>query len=333
MQPSRSASPARLWKPLSGGKVQCRLCSHYCVIEPGSRGECGVRFNDKGELATFVGDQVAALNLDPVEKKPLYHFYPGTLTFSLGTQGCNLSCSFCQNYSLSQPPRRGEDVAGQTVTPEGLVAGALANDARSLSYTYSEPTVFFELAEATAQLAHDRGLLNILVSNGFQSPEATAALDGLIDAANIDLKAFTEEFYQEQCGARLAPVLKTLKQIKAQGWWLEVTSLLIPGLNDSDAEPSYKLLDREPTPVSTLERAYAIGKEAGLNYVYVGNVPGHDGNNTSCPGCNEVAIERRGFRITGTTLRDGVCRCGARIAGRGLETLDTMGLPLPGGTR
>lgn len=334
---------ARLWEALGGDAVQCRLCNHFCRIGDGERGRCGVRENQAGLLLTLVYDRVAAANLDPVEKKPLYHFHPGTQTFSFGTPGCNFSCSFCQNASLSQPPRAGGRIAGHPATPESLLAAALECSAASISYTYSEPTVFFELAQDTARLAHGKGLKNILVSNGFMSRFCLDELAGLVDAANIDLKAFTEEFYRERCGGKLAPVLENLKRIRALGWWLEVTTLLIPGLNDSEGElrdiagfiagdlgpdtpwhvsrfhPQYKLQDLPPTPLASLERAAAAGSAAGLRYVYVGNVPGDEHGHTFCPSCGQVVIRRLGFAVTGLEVKDGRCaRCGADIAGVGL---------------
>ena len=331
---------ARLWKPLSDHKVQCRLCAHFCVIDEGQRGRCGVRENHGGCLETQVYGRVAALNLDPVEKKPLFHYKPGTTTLSFATMGCNFACTFCQNHSLSQPPRAGRPAQGRDMSPAQLVQAAVEHGADSISYTYSEPTVFFEFMQDTARLAHERGLGNIMVSNGFQSPECLAELDGLIDAANIDLKAFSEDFYRDQCGAHLKPVMDNLKRIRDMGWWLEVTTLVIPGLNDAEKElagiasfiaadlgrdtpwhvsrfhPDYRLTDRGPTPVAVLETAFRLGREAGLDYVYTGNVPGHDGENTRCPSCGEIVVGRRGFSILETNLKDGACaRCGAAIAG------------------
>ncbi len=336
---------AMLWKTEEDRKnVRCRLCSHYCHIEPSQRGLCGVRENVDGSLFTHVADKVAALNMDPVEKKPLYHFHPGTLTLSFGTMGCNLGCDFCQNSSLSQPPRHGGQIQGRRATPEDLVRTALTNNAASISYTYSEPTVFFELMLPTAKLAREHGLANILVSNGYQSPECLQELGPYIDAANIDLKSFRDTFYQEHCGARLKPVLRNLKMIKDLGWWLEVTTLLIPESNDSYDElaelalfikeelspdtpwhisrfhPDYRLRDKPPTPLETLERAWNIGRDAGLEYVYVGNVPGYDHNNTDCPnGCGTI-IQRRGFFIKRATNK---CpKCGHKLAGVGMERLE-----------
>jgi len=334
--------PALLWKPIEDSSdVRCRLCSQYCRIAPGERGFCGVRENQAGRLMTHVADTVAAVNVDPVEKKPLYHFHPGTYTLSFGTMGCNLSCSFCQNYSLSQPPREGRPIQGRRMTPDELVGLALENGAASISYTYSEPTIFFELMLPTAKLAVEKGLKNIIVSNGYQSPECLEELRPFIHAANIDLKSFRDAFYREQCQARLKPVLETLKRIHEFGWWLEVTTLLIPELNDSYEElaemalfikdelgeqtpwhlsrfhPDFKMRNRPPTPVETLERAWQIGREAGLQYIYVGNVPGHDGNNTVCPsGCGPM-IRRRGFFVE--SMEPVCATCGTALPGVGLE--------------
>jgi len=331
---------AALWKPLGNGRVQCRLCAHVCRIDPGSRGTCGVRENRDGTLFTLVYDTVAAANLDPVEKKPLYHFLPGSQTFSFGTMGCNLSCSFCQNASLSQPPRQGLPIRGHPATPQGLVQAALQSGAASISYTYSEPTIFFELMRDTATLANQAGLKNIMVSNGFQTPRCLDALSGLIDAANIDLKAFSEEFYATVCGARLAPVKKNLAHIRRLGWWLEVTTLLIPGLNDDPGElrqmaafisselgpdtpwhlsrfhPDFKMLDRGPTPPQTLDAARDMGRAAGLRHVYVGNLGPAEHNDTLCPACGEVVASRTGFVSGPVRLHGGRCpACGGLVAG------------------
>lgn len=333
--------PALLWSTVDEGPdVRCGLCCHYCRIAPNKRGQCGVRENQGGALYTLVGEQVAALNLDPVEKKPLYHFHPGTLTLSFGTMGCNLACSFCQNFALSQPPREGQPVQGRSMTPDMLVQAALENKAHSISYTYSEPTIFYELLLPTAKLALEHGLKNIMVSNGFMSPECLESLGPLIQAANIDLKSFRESFYRSICRARLAPVLRNLERMRELGWWLEVTTLLIPEHNDSYDElaemalfihdklgpdtpwhlsrfhPDYHLRNVPPTPLETIERAWSIGREAGLRYVYVGNVPGHDGNNTYCPnGCGTL-INRRGFHVERASRS---CpECGGTLPGVGL---------------
>lgn len=335
--------PAALWKPLPDKRVSCRLCSHFCRIDVGRRGRCGVRENIGGELFTLVYDRVAAIHLDPVEKKPLYHFLPGTTTFSFGTMGCNLSCAFCQNYSLSQPPRQRGEITGERVAPRELVAAAVSSGAASVAFTYSEPTIFFELMRDTATAAHESGLKTVMVSNGFQSPQCLDALGGHIDAANIDLKAMNEAFYERICGARLKPVLKNLAHMRRLGWWLEVTTLLIPGLNDDPAElrelagflfrelgaatpwhisrfhPDFAMRDRPPTPPATLAMAYDIGREAGLSYVYVGNILDDARSCTYCPGCGEKVLERSGFGLQAARMVGGACaHCGAPIAGLGL---------------
>ncbi|QLA16028.1 AmmeMemoRadiSam system radical SAM enzyme [Desulfolutivibrio sulfoxidireducens] len=331
---------AALWKPLDQGRVQCRLCAHSCRIDEGGRGKCGVRENQGGTLFTLVYDKVAATNLDPVEKKPLYHFLPGTQTFSFGTVGCNMSCLFCQNASLSQSPKNNMPIEGRKATPDELVRAALASGARSISYTYSEPTIFFELMRDTAVLAKKNGLKNIMVSNGFQSPQCLKELAPLIDAANIDLKAFTNDFYVRICGAKLEPVKKNLARIREMGWWLEVTTLLIPGLNDAEEElrgmaaflvkelgpdtpwhlsrfhPDFTMLDRPPTPPATLDMARRIGLEAGLRFVYVGNLGPREQNDTPCPSCGAVVVHRAGFTCGPVRLRNGVCPdCGATVPG------------------
>ncbi len=334
---------ARLWKPLKNDIVQCGLCNHFCVIKPGKRGKCGVRQNMGGTLHTLNYDKVAALGLDPVEKKPLYHFHPGTSTFSLATMGCNMGCLFCQNASLSQPPREGRAPDGQSISPSALVSQALEHGAHSISYTYSEPTIFFELMQDTARLAVDMGLKNIIVSNGFMSRECLDELGPVIHAANIDLKSFNEDFYKHQCSARLSPVLENLVHIVKLGWWLEVTTLLIPGLNDETEElksmarfianelgphvpwhlsrfhPDHLLRDRPATGVGSLETARSIGTEAGLHYVYIGNVPGSEYAKTLCPTCGAVIMDRMGFATAPPDTKNGTCiHCGNKVDGTGL---------------
>ncbi|WP_027361049.1 AmmeMemoRadiSam system radical SAM enzyme [Halodesulfovibrio aestuarii] len=335
---------ARLWRPLGKSEdsaptnVQCRLCSHFCNIAPDHTGICGVRKNINGKLFTLVFDKVAAANLDPVEKKPLYHFLPGTNTFSFGTVGCNLSCSFCQNYSLSTTPRLTGCITGQLTKPEHIIELALESGAESIAYTYSEPTIFFELMAETAALAIKHGLKNIMVSNGFQSPECLAELKDLIHACNIDLKAASESFYHTICGAHIRPVLQNLKTIRKMGWWLEVTTLVIPEENDNKEElttiarfineelgsdtpwhisrfyPTYKMQNHFPTPLETLEQAADIGKKAGLHYVYIGNVQGHNGRDTHCPECGHTVIPRKGY--TAAKGDYSTCpTCKAKIAG------------------
>ncbi len=331
---------ARLWEKIEDKKIQCKLCNHFCIIKEGSRGKCGVRENIDGELFTRVYEKVAAINIDPVEKKPLYHFLPGTKTFSLGTMGCNFGCIFCQNHSLSQPPRQGGNVQGERVSPEKLVEAAIMYNCRSISFTYSEPTIFFELMEDIATESVKKGLKNIVVSNGFMSGMCLERLKDIIHGANIDLKSFSDEFYKRLCGAKLKPVLKNLITMKKYGWWVEVTTLLIPGKNDSREEleniarfiytelgsdtpwhisrfhPDYRLLDTYPTPLSTLEMAYEIGINTGLQYVYIGNVPGSDRENTYCPHCGEPLIRRIGFSCEIISLFQGRCKkCKKEIPG------------------
>ncbi|KAF5037580.1 Radical SAM superfamily protein [anaerobic digester metagenome] len=297
-----------------------------------------MRRNDDGQLVSLSYDKIAALNLDPVEKKPLFHFLPGSTTLSLGTPGCNLDCAFCQNWSLSQPPRQGLPIEGRAVSPREIVRMAHSSGAASIAYTYSEPTIFFELMLETATLARRDGLSNIMVSNGFQSPECLDALDGLIQAANIDLKSFRDEFYRDVCGARLGPVLENLAHMKRLGWHLEVTTLVIPDENDSDAElrdiarflhtelgadvpwhvsrfhPCHRMMNHRPTPLDTLKRAWDIGRAEGLHHVFVGNVPGSGLENTVCPGCGKTVVERSGFTVQHNRLRLGACPdCGQEV--------------------
>ncbi|GAB1410442.1 AmmeMemoRadiSam system radical SAM enzyme [Desulfovibrionales bacterium] len=288
-------------------------------------------------MHTLVYESIAALQLDPVEKKPLFHFFPGTTTLSLGTPGCNFHCTFCQNAHLSQiQPGRG--IHGQAIAPDHLVAEAVRVQARSVSYTYSEPTVFFELVRDTAWSAQAAGLANILVSNGFQSPHCLEQLGPHIQAANIDLKSFSNAFYERMCGARLRPVLDNLVQMRSLGWHLELTTLVIPGLNDSDQEltdiasfiythlgadipwhisrfhPCYQLNTIPPTPVATLQHACALGKARGLHFVYGGNIPSAGLEDTICPGCGAVVIERHGFHVRTMRLHAGSCQtCGQQI--------------------
>ncbi|NDV18913.1 AmmeMemoRadiSam system radical SAM enzyme [Pseudodesulfovibrio sp. JC047] len=332
---------ARLWEPVENGAISCRLCNHSCTIEPGQRGQCGVRENRDGTLYSLNYDKVAAHHLDPIEKKPLYHFQPGTQTYSIATMGCNLRCTFCQNWSLSQTPHEKGNIEGQKVTPTQLVDEAIRLGATSISYTYSEPTIFFELIQDTATLAKERGLKNVLVSNGFMSTECLDTLRPLIDAINVDLKCFNEDFYKEISCAHLKPVLANLKKIKHDlKWWLEITTLLIPGRNDSQEDiqkltefiarelgtdtpwhisrfhPDYKMVDSGVTPAEALQETYAIGKAQGLKYVYVGNMPDLNRQNTFCPGCGTKLIDRSGFSIKILGIENGHCsECGEAIQG------------------
>ncbi len=323
------------------GKVKCHLCSHYCNISPGKRGICAVRENRDGALYSLVYGKVVAKHIDPIEKKPLFHFYPGSRSYSIATVGCNLKCLHCQNYEISQYPKKYPDIPGTDMTPEQVIQEAELTSCESISYTYTEPTIFMEFAYDCAKLAHKKGIKNVFVSNGFTSPEAARLIAPYLDANNIDLKG-DDNFYKTVAGARLQPVLDTIKLMKDMGVWVEVTTLIIPGYNDSEdfltwaAEfiksvdaaipwhvtqfyPTYELLDKPRTPVSTLRRARDIGLKAGLKYVYEGNVPGEGGENTYCPSCGELLIERFGFILTNLKMKGSKCSsCGAEIDGEGM---------------
>ncbi len=338
----RDMKEAMFYKGLEDGKVECYLCAQRCRINPGKRGKCGVRENRDGALWSLVYGKVIAHHVDPIEKKPLFHFYPGTRSFSIATAGCNFRCLFCQNADISQSPRESRSIIGRNASAKDVVEMARQSDCESISYTYTEPTVFMEYALDVARLAHEVDIKNVFVSNGFMTEEALEAASRFLDAANVDLKAFTDKFYSEQCGAHLKPVLETLERMKKYGIWLEVTTLLIPGLNDDPRElrdlagflvslgpetpwhvsrfhPTYLLMDRPPTPVETLRKAREIGLEAGLRYVYTGNVPGDDGENTYCHGCGNLLFERYGFSAKKKGLEKDVCaRCGEPLAGVGI---------------
>ncbi len=329
-----------LWEPLSGGAVRCNLCAFRCIVREGARGVCLVRKNTGGTLSTLVYGRTVSQEVDPVEKKPLFHFYPGSKAYSIATVGCNFRCRFCQNWEVSQAVRDEHFVMGVEASPEEIVQSAKALGCRSIAYTYTEPTIFFEYAYDTARLAHEAGLANIFVTNGYETAEALETIRPYLDAANVDLKSFSDDYYRRICTARLEPVLDTLRLMKRLGLWLEVTTLVIPGLNDSDDElgaltsflareigpetpwhvsryfPAYKLLDRPVTPVETLERAWRIGREAGLRYVYVGNVPAGDKEHTFCHRCGVRLIERYGLALVANRLAGGCCpRCGEPPAG------------------
>ena len=320
-------------------KVRCGLCSHRCIIAPGHRGICAVRENREGILYSLVYDKVISRNIDPIEKKPLFHFIPGSAAFSIATPGCNFRCKHCQNADISQLPRdRGGMVLGEDVSPAEIVEAARKNRCASISYTYTEPTVYFELAYDTARLADAAGLKNVFVTNGYITPEALNLIKPYLHAANIDLKGMTERFYSEVCGARLQPVLDSIRLYKELGIWIEITTLIIPGHNDSDEElnniarfirsvgndipwhvsrfhPTYKLINAPRTPVDTLKRARQIGVDAGLRYVYEGNVPG-EGEDTICWNCRQTVIERIGFSVEAYHLENGRCGfCGSKIDG------------------
>ncbi len=333
---------AALYEKLTHNRVRCNLCAHRCVIGDGKRGVCQVRENRGGVLHTLVYGRVAAQHLDPVEKKPLYHFHPGSLAYSIATPGCNFRCQWCQNWEISQMPRQQHLIAGRELTPEEIVADALRTSSRSVAYTYTEPTIFFEYAYDTARLARAAGLANIYVTNGYMTGEMLEAFHPYLDAANVDLKAFREKTYHRYVGAGLRPILDNLKTMKRLGIWLEVTTLVIPGINDDPAElhdaarfvaqdlgvdtpwhisrffPSYKMTDRPPTPIESLQQAREIGLAEGLHYVYLGNVA--DESDTLCHHCRRLLIRRRGYRIAENHVKDGRCpACGMSVAGVGMS--------------
>ncbi len=341
---------ALLYEALDGQRVRCNLCAHRCVIAVGHKGVCLVRENRDGILYTLVYGIPLSQAVDPVEKKPLFHFHPGSTAFSIATAGCNFRCAFCQNADISQMPRDRGQILGRPATPEQVVDAAHRVGSRSIAYTYTEPTIFFEYSYDIAQLAHEVGIASVYVTNGYMTGEMLELFQGLsdghepwLDAANVDLKAFRDETYKKVCGARLQPVLDALKKMKELSIWVEVTTLVVPGMNDSEAElqdiahfistelgeetpwhvsrfhPDYKMYDRGPTPAATLRRAYELGQEAGLRYIYVGNLPGARLEDTHCPKCGQTVIERWGFQVTRWNIRDGTCgHCGTVIDGVGL---------------
>ncbi len=326
---------ADFWKPAEEQKVDCFLCSHRCHILNGKRGVCGIRENRDGILYSLVYGRVIAENVDPIEKKPLYHFLPGTRSYSIATPGCNFRCDFCQNWQISQLREHLERYA--LIEPAEIVSGAVKTKCASIAYTYTEPTIFMEYALDVARLAKEERLKNVFVTNGFQSPEAIEAMVGLIDAANIDLKSFSESFYHKVCHGRLQPVLDSIRMMHEKGIHVEVTTLVIPDQNDSDAEleqiatflasispdlpwhisrfhPDYKAMDSIPTPVSTLERAARIGEEKGLKFIYVGNVLDTNRVHTRCPECGAIAVQRSLMQVQAIHMKDGKCaRCGAAL--------------------
>jgi pyruvate formate lyase activating enzyme len=332
---------AMFYEKIGDGKVKCHLCNNYCTISPDKRGICSVRENRNGTLYSLVYGRIIAKHIDPIEKKPLFHFYPNSRSYSISTVGCNFRCIHCQNYEISQYPKEHSDIPGEKMTPEQVVREAELSGCKSISYTYTEPTVFMEFAYDCARLAREKGIKNIFVSNGYTSPEATRVIAPYLDGNNIDLKG-DDEFYKKIVGARQQPVLDTIKLMKELGVWVEITTLIIPDHNDSEdflrwvAEfiksvdpampwhvtqfyPTYRLLDKPRTPVATLRKARQIGLDAGLKYVYEGNVPGEGGENTYCHSCGELLIERFGFFLNKIKMKDSKCpRCSTRIEGIGM---------------
>lgn len=332
---------ALLYKKLSDKKVSCFLCSHHCLISDGDFGICQVRQNKGGTLYTYAYGEVIAAHIDPIEKKPIFHILPGTRSFSVAASGCNFRCGFCQNWQISQVKEaRNLGLKSQPMAPQDIVKYALESKCASISYTYTEPTIFFEYAQDTAKIAREKGLYNIFVTNGYMTKEAIEMISPYLDGANVDLKFFDDEKYLKTCGARLKPVLDSIALMRRLKIWVEVTTLLVPGENDSAGElkgiasflagvgkeipwhisrfhPDYKMLDKKATPLEVLQKAYAIGKEAGLRYVYIGNVLEEE--TTYCYNCGEGLISRLGFEVVKNALKKGKCpKCDTALPGAGL---------------
>ncbi len=323
---------ALLYDHLENNQVRCRVCNHFCRIKPGRRGICGVRENQDGKLVFLAYSKVIAASVDPIEKKPVYHLKPGSFSYSIATPGCNFKCDFCQNADIAQMPADSSGmIQGRKIAPEKIVADAVKTGCDSIAYTYTEPTIFFELALDSARLAKKEGLHNIFVTNGYMSPDALDLLSGVLDAANVDLKSFDPEFYKKYCKASLGPVKDNLKQMKKMGVLVEITTLLIPGLNDDTEQinamagfiaddlgpetpwhisrfhPAYRMTDRPVTQAAALEKAYEAGKQAGLRYVYIGNLPGHFSEHTRCHFCSNIVVQRHGYQIKNYLKQDGRC--------------------------
>lgn len=329
---------AMLWEKLDHQSVHCFLCAHGCKIAPDKFGICGVRKNFRGTLNSMIYGEVIAAHVDPVEKKPLFHFLPGTESYSIATIGCNFKCGFCQNWQISQAAAKGLPVSPhREISPEHVVMEAGSSRCRSISYTYTEPTIFFEYAFDTAKLAKEAGLYNVFVTNGYMTKQALETIRPYLDAANVDLKGFNPDYYKKNCKARLQPVLDTIASMKLLGLWVEVTTLIIPGENDSSDElkqiaeflagvdrmipwhisrfhPDFEFTDYKATPLETLHRAKEIGSEAGLHHIYLGNIA--EGANTFCYQCGKQIVGRHYMELAGLLLKDGRCPyCQAVIPG------------------
>ena len=332
---------AILYEKLKDNKVRCDACHHHCLISDKETGICGVRQNIDGELYLLVYGKAISVSIDPIEKKPLFHFLPGRKAFSLGTMGCNFACDFCQNWEISQIPKNLDLIhTGEEWEPKKIVKYCKDNKIPIIAYTYNEPSVWVEYALDTMKLAKKDGIKNIWVSNGFMSEKSLNLIAPYLNAINIDLKSFSNNFYQKICKGQLNPVKENIKKIWKMGIWIEVTTLIIPGSNDSEKElkqiakflvkisknipwhisafyPCYKMLDRPSTSEETLISAYEIGKKAGLKYVYTGNIPNSDHESTFCPKCNTLVIERWGMKVLENNLKNGKCpKCKTKIQGK-----------------
>lgn len=325
----RFVREARYWEKLEHKQIRCKLCPRHCVIDDHERGYCGVRENRNGKYYTLVYSRAATYHIDPIEKKPLFHFYPGSMAFSIATAGCNLNCKFCQNWQISQVTP--EQVDSYYLPPQKLARLAKEYGTKSIAYTYNEPTIFYEYMYDTALAGHEEGVKSVVITAAYIEQDPVSELSRVVDAIKVDLKAFTEKYYQEVVHGELKPVLKALETIRAQGTWLEIVYLVVPTLNDDEKEikalsrwikkylgpdvpihftrfyPQYLLKNLPPTPVSTLDRCKAIADAEGLHFVYVGNVPGHPAENTYCPHCGKVLVERIGFTVKSMKIKDGRC--------------------------
>jgi len=329
---------ARYYKTLQNGRVQCLLCPWQCIVDPGRRGHCDVRANRDGVYYSLVYGRIASYHNDPIEKKPLFHFLPKHMALSMATAGCNVDCKFCQNWELAQ--RLPEDIPGYEFSPGEIIALAGRWGSHILAYTYNEPTVFTEYILDIAAAGKKTGLKSVVISNGYINRKPLLDLCRVLDAYKVDLKAFTESYYRDVVGGRLAPVLDTLVTLKSEGMWVEIVYLVVPTLNDQDEEvrkmakwvgenlgpdvpvhfsrfyPKYKLKNLPPTPVNTLERVRQVVLDAGLHYVYLGNVPGHPGENTYCPSCGKTLIRRLGYQVFENHITNGQCGfCKSQVAG------------------
>ncbi len=329
---------ARYYEKLPNKRVKCLLCPRECAIDNLETGYCGVRTNRGGIYYTMVYGRPVTAHNDPIEKKPLFHFLPGSKAFSIATVGCNVNCKFCQNWEISQVGP--SQVPSYDAPPEVIVESAKSGGAQSIAYTYTEPVVFAEYMYDTARLGRSRGIRSVMITNGYINAQPMIDLCGVLDAVKVDLKAFTQKFYDEMVTGELKPVLDTLELLKKQGMWTEIVYLVIPTWNDDPGEiremaqwiksdlevdtpvhfsryhPQYLVKNIPPTPVSTLEKCHSICREEGLRYVYIGNVPGHRAEKTYCPECGEVVVDRTGYYIKSVNIKEGRCiKCGARIAG------------------
>ena len=322
---------AQLYQALDDNRVQCLTCAHYCKLADEQFGVCKVRQHVNGKIVSHVYGKLIANHVDPIEKKPLFHFMPGSRAFSIATVGCNMHCFNCQNADISQMPRDHGVIQGQFYSAETIVKDAIRSESSIIAYTYTEPAIYFDTAFDTAVQASEQGLKNIFVTNGYLSKESLTTIAPYLHGANVDLKFFDEAIYQKICGVKLQPVLDTIKRMRDLGIWVEITTLLIPGLNDDEQtlkqiadfiiqvdsampwhitrfHPTYKMLDRPATPISALQNARIIGMLAGIKYVYTGNIPGDEGENTRCPHCKQYVIERMGFSIHKINMTKGVCK-------------------------